>query len=364
VNLPTSRRVTAPAHRHESTPESEPNSREPLLEIIDESALEPSELVPLPMPLPRRRAPLRPAIVIAAISVVLAGLVLLAWRFGERRAARNEETARIAAEPLRPLRIYVQRLPPVLESQRVLDTSTGGAVNTVAGPLAVREGNGENCRYGLVLGESPVDGLCEDRIELAHLAVYSDREVVVGFARCDSDDEPCGRRRPFWLELRAGQPSTLRRSEELWAGADPGQVHASSERTQVDLGVWDGERRIVALTTDGHLVVERVPAPPKPLDRADCSLVARVLESCADSRDCDSFAGSAQRIRDAHWTRLQRIYHESTGFEAAAFRTLCVRACELSLTPSYPLIRHYACSGSVPGQWTGVDGGEAPALMR
>jgi hypothetical protein len=110
--------------------------------------------------------------------------------------------------------------------------------------------------------------------------------------------------------------------------------------------------------------VERAPAPPKPLDRADCSLVARVLESCADSRDCGSFEASAQPIRDAHWTRLQRIYHESTGFEVAAFRTLCVRACELALTPSYSLIRRYACSGSVPGQWTGAGEDQAPTLAR
>jgi hypothetical protein len=366
VNLPRSRRVTAPVQRHESAPESssEPISREPLLEIIDASALEPSELVPLPRPLPRRRVPRRPAIVIAATTVVLAGLALLTWQFVERRAARNVEAAQIATEPLQPLRVYVQRLPPVLESQRVLDTSTGGAVNTVAGPLAVREGNGENCRYGLVLGESPVDGLCEDRIELAHLAVYSDRDVVVGFVRCEADDEPCGRRRPFWLELRAGKPPTLRRTVKVWAGADPGPVRATSEHTQVDLGVWDGERRIVALTTSGYLVVERAPAPPKPLDRADCSLVARVLESCADSRDCGSFEASARQIRDAHWTRMQLIYHESTGFDVAAFRRLCVRACELGLTPSYSLIRRYACSGSVPGQWTGVDGSEAPALVR
>jgi hypothetical protein len=56
------------------------------------------------------------------------------------------------------------------------------------------------------------------------------------------------------------------------------------------------------------------------------------------------------------------MYHESTGLDAAVFRGLCIRSCELGLTPSLKLIRSNACSGAEPGQW--LEGGPAAGLQR
>jgi len=224
-------------------------------------------------------------------------------------------------------------------------------LETVGGTLSILPaGDGPCQRIGLPDGGALPD-LCEDRIAFAHRAVFADREVIAGFTRCDDAEAPCGLRRPFWLELRPGSPPTLRRMPDLWVGANQPVVSASSAGVQVDLGTWNGERRLATLSAAGNLVVERSRAPVRPLSRSDCALVARSLEACASSRDCSSFAGSAQRIPSAQWARLTRAYHETTGLDVAVFRILCVRSCELGFTPSYELIRRNACDGAKSDQW-------------
>jgi len=83
--------------------------------------------------------------------------------------------------------------------------------------------------------------------------------------------------------------------------------------------------------------------------------VIQAAESCATSRDCTSFASSAQRIKPARWAQIVRLNHESTGVNDAAFRALCIRSCELGLTPSHSFIRKTACAGAQPGQWSSTD---------
>jgi hypothetical protein len=143
----------------------------------------------------------------------------------------------------------------------------------------------------------------------------------------------------------------LRQMPDLWAGSAPPTVTASAAGVLVDLGLWNGQRRRVTLSPAGNIVVERSRAPVRPLDGSDCAVVTRSLEDCAVGRDCSSFAGSAQFISQARWARLERVYHESTGFDLAAFQTLCVRSCELRLTPSAGLVRRYACNGAQAEQW-------------
>ena len=118
----------------------------------------------------------------------------------------------------------------------------------------------------------------------------------------------------------------------------------------IDLGRWNGELRSAQLTQAGNIVVKRTADTIRPLSRADCAIVAQALEGCAASRDCRSFAKSAQRIPAGQWSQLTRIYHESTGLDVAIFRNLCVRSCELGLTPSFGLMGHDACSGARPRQ--------------
>ena len=160
-----------------------------------------------------------------------------------------------------------------------------------------------------------------------------------------------GPRQPFWIELRAGLPPNVRRVPGLWASSGAGSVTAAGSDVHVDLGVWDGERRNATLTAAGNLLVSRTREPSRPLNRVDCATVARSVEACASSRDCSSFASSARRISPSQWARLTRLYHESTGLDGAAFRALCVRSCQLGLTPSRGFIRTHVCGGAPSDQW-------------
>ena len=237
-----------------------------------------------------------------------------------------------------------------LESQEVLGKARL-PIATKAGTLAVGSAGLSDARHVVLLSGRAVPGLRDDAISVTHRAVFSDREVVVGFTRCNGTSAPCGLRQPFWLELRTGVPPKVRRATGLWVGAGAGAVVASTDGVQVDLGVWHGERRSARLTAAGEIVVARHRAPRRSLSRAECATVIKAAESCAMSRDCSSFRSSARPIPSPRWARLTRLYHESTGFDAASFRALCVRSCELGLTPSDGFIRRNVCSGARPDQW-------------
>jgi hypothetical protein len=237
----------------------------------------------------------------------------------------------------------------------------GLPIETRAGPLDIGTETGETGKKGLMLDTTPVVGLRDDEIVLAHRAQYTDREVVVGFTRCAGATPPCGVRKPFWVVLRAGQPPETRLAPELWASSTAGVVTALATGVRVDLGVWNGERRATTLTHAGDLETARQRAPITALDRADCALVAESLESCATSTDCQSFASSARPIPRRVWARVTRLYHEKTGLDAAAYRELCVRSCEFGLTPSPQFIRESACSGAQRGQW--ATGSPAAGLL-
>jgi hypothetical protein len=268
--------------------------------------------------------------------------------------------------PLPPAAVPAPAPTPVVPTQLefVAQRALGpgvSVVETLGGTLSIATGNDGQCRQEVRLRDVPVAGLCDAVIVLEHRAVFSDRDVVVGFTRCADVAAPCGRRRVFWLELYAGKPPVLRRSPEgVWAGGGSTAIVASNDGVQVDLGLWNGSRRRATLDAAGEVVVERVPEPAKPLGRADCAVVVRSLESCAASRDCSSFASSAQRIPASTWQRLSRMYHETTGLDAANFRKLCQRSCELHLTPSGGLVRRYACNGASPDQWPADDSALGP----
>ena len=224
---------------------------------------------------------------------------------------------------------------------------------TTAGILTIGHAEEAISQPVVLLDGDAVPGLRNDAISLTHRAVYSDHEIVVGFTRCNGTIAPCGLQQPFWLDLRTGHPATVRRETGLWVGpgAGAGAVVASADGVQIDLGVWNGARRSATLTAAGNVVVARKGEPPRPLSRADCATVIKAAEWCAASRDCRSFKRSAQLIPSTGWERLTRLYHESTGLDAASFRALCVRSCELGLTPSDAFIRGRVCSGAASDQW-------------
>lgn len=324
--------------------------------------------VPVVLPPPKARAPRRPGwLPWAVAAVVLAGaaFLLLTMDAGHELSTEEIPVVEVAPSPTdaeAPVTLITRTGAPEVATRPVpeLMLSQGlppeaESVATVAGSLSLVDRADGRCRLIALPGDRVVPDLCEPHIVLAHRAVYRDRDVIVGFTRCDEPEAPCSRQRPFWLELRADAPPEVRRIDGLWAGSNPPLVIASADGVQVDLGLWDGEQRRVTLTGTGNLRVAREPESIRALDRADCAVVLRSLEACAASPDCSTFALSAERIRPADWSRLVRAYHESTGLDVEAYRTLCVRSCELGLTPSAGLVRDAACRGAKPGQWSAGD---------
>jgi hypothetical protein len=239
-----------------------------------------------------------------------------------------------------------------LVSQEVLNKSQL-PIATVAGTLTIGSAGVSDARPIVLLDGHAVPGLRDDAISLARRAVFSDCEIVVGFTRCNGKAAPCGLQQPFWLELRTGHPPTVRRATGLWVGSGTGAgaVVAAANGVQVDLGVWNGEHRSATLTAAGKIAVARKREPRRSLSRADCATVIKAAESCAASRDCSSFKSSARSIPSSRRERLTRLYHESTGLDATSFRALCVRSCELGLTPSDSFIQRRVCSGAALEQW-------------
>jgi hypothetical protein len=204
----------------------------------------------------------------------------------------------------------------------------------------------------------PVPGLSARHIRLLYQASYGEKqEAIAGILRCPAMNAGrCAPDRPFWLEAGPDEAPRIRLIPGLGSGADRIELLSTDLGPRIDLGLWNGERRSVDLTGAGNLLVARQLVPPRPLDRADCRVVLRSLEACAASRDCSSVAASAGQLSDPQRERLESMYHRSTGLDAAAFRAICVRSCELGLTPSAAFVRRAACNGSAEGQWSGGDG--------
>jgi hypothetical protein len=295
----------------------------------------------------------------AALVVLAALLGYLLFVPGSDRqpeAPKTESAAKVpmapAAEPQpaeEPTVIAAEVESKLVSSQPLKTTDL--SFETIAGKLQIWPAVDDVRKRVLRVNDSVIADLRDDAIVLSHRAVFADREVITGFTQCAGSVPPCGRQQPFWLVLRKGSPPALRRAPELWVGANGGRISATNDGVAIDLGRWDGELRSAQLSQAGNIVVKRTTDTIRPLSRADCAIVAQALEGCAASRDCRSFARSAQRIPARQWTELTRMYHESTGLDVAIFRNLCVRSCELGLTPSFGLIRANACGGAKPRQW-------------
>ncbi len=333
-----------PDHIHAPQPGSQPAPMRPAGYALS---------VPPPVTA-QRKSPARWPWWVAAASTAS----MLVYGFYPTQEARDQAPAIIRAGETRP----ADAAPPPpqdvkpsrLESQQSL-AAAAGEIATVAGTLTVGPlADGADSNTVLLAGNA-IPGLPDAAIVLAHRAAFSDREVIVGFTQCDGDALPCGHKVPFWLELRAGLPAELRRTQDLWSATGGGSVTASEAGVRVALGLWDGERRSATLTPAGNIVVERQREPVGRLDRADCATVLQSIDSCRVSRDCSSLAGSAQRVSASQRAQLARMYHETTGLDAAAFRGLCVRSCELGWTPSPAFVRRNVCGGAQPDQWTPGD---------
>ncbi len=332
-----------------TAPRSEPHPEPRLAPGI---ALQPAaRSTPLPPP-PARPSRWQWMVATAMIAALTIFALILAQSSRERAPQARLTGGESLAVPVlkTPVRPAGDGAISRLVSQQNLDAVAVPVVTAAGTLLAGSAGDGGQARVVLLDGD-PIPGLRDDAITLVHRTVYSDRDVVVGFTQCNGTATPCGLRRPFWLELRAGLPPDVRRAPGLWASSGAGSVAASGDGVRVDLGLWNGERRNATLTASGNILVSRTRETSRPLNRADCSSVAQAAEACARSRDCSSFASSARRIPPPQLARLTRLYHETTGLDGAAFRALCVRSCQLGLTPSRGFIRNRICSGAPSDQW-------------
>jgi hypothetical protein len=306
----------------------------------------------------------------AALAVLATLLGYLLFMPGTERDSNSPKIAVAAKGPVAPAEepkpaekppaTAVEIASKLVSSQSLKTTDLSFA--TIAGKLEIWPAVDDVRKRVLRVNDAVIPDLRDDAIVLSHRAVFSDHEVITGFTQCDGSNPPCGRQQPFWLVLRKGSPPALRRAPELWVGVNGGRISATNDGVGIDLGRWDGELRSAQLSQAGNIVVKRTGDAIRPLSRADCAIVAQALEGCAASRDCSSFARSAQRIPARQWSQLTRMYHESTGLDVAVFRGLCVRSCELGLTPSFGLIRANACGGAKPRQWRPAD--PAAGLQR
>lgn len=267
---------------------------------------------------------------------------------------RGELQTRTARSRSGALRLDAAGGAAVLQSQETLRSSRL-PILTVAGPVTVVTTTDDGPRRVVTLDGTAVPELRDDEISFAHRAAYPDREVLVGFTSCHGHAPPCGWRRPFWLVVRAGLAPAVLKIPGLWASSSAGETSAADDGVRVDLGVWDGERRLATLTAAGEIEVARTPAPARALSRDGCRTVIRALDACAAGRQCRTFQDASLSIPRTQRDVLARTYHESTGFDAGAFRGGCIRTCQLGLTPSEGFIRRTVCSGARPGQWSADD---------
>ena len=302
-----------------------------------------------------------PVAMLAAVAVY----AVVASRASRTRAPAAQDAASTSAHPAPAAAATTRHAPDQIPSRLVSQQDLRKApvpLETSLGTLTIATAADGGKANIVLLDGAAIPGLRDDAVTLVHRAVFSDREVIVGFTRCDGAEVPCGLQHPFWLDLQSGSGPSLRRMPGVWASTGAGSVTATDSGVQVSLGVWDGERRAATLTAAGNLVVSRTPEPGRPLSRTDCAAVIQAAESCASSRDCSSFASSARPIPAPRWANLMRLYHETTGLDDTAFRALCVRSCELGLTPSRGFVRSNVCNGARPGQWPPA--GQAAGLMQ
>jgi hypothetical protein len=213
--------------------------------------------------------------------------------FDAPRAVRQRSDAR---EPVPAVTTTVQPAAPADASQ--LESLAPSKARL---PIATTAGNRPSA-YGRIRCQARgssrwrgCPGLRNDAVSLTH-CVCTDREIVVD-SRGVMARSLLRVQQLFWLELRPGQPPTVRR-QRMWVGpgTGAGRAVASASGVQVDLGVWNGERRSATLTAASAVTVARRREPRRPLSRADCATVIKDAESCATSRDCSSFKSSARSI--------------------------------------------------------------------
>ena len=276
----------------------------------------------------------------------------------ERQSGATPEPAQAPSRLAYPAATVAPTAARATQGSRLLAveylTSARRPITTIAGPIDIVTRAGAPRLSLVTVNGKTLDQSAAELNMLVHRSVYADREVIVGFSDCLSTTPKCERKEPFWVLLRRSQPPVFKRSPGLRANQNAGAVTALPSGVHVDLGLWDGVRQTATLTSLDNLYVTRVTERPAPLSSAECRSVAAVLESCAASRGCGNYEGIIGSVPPERVSAVQRLFHETTGLNAAMFRSVCVRSCELGLTPTSALVRREVCGGAVSGQWSQV----------
>jgi hypothetical protein len=196
-----------------------------------------------------------------------------------------------------------------------------------------------------------VDAVGAPSLTFNHLADFGQRIVLTGFASCASSSPQCRGTAPFWLVLRPGREPRIVRSTGTAPAGKPLEIVALPSGIHVDLGVWNGMRRTAMLTSGDTAWLAATREPVRRLGRNECQQAQRALESCAAVRGCSSFGAVARSIPEQRATAVRRLFHETTGLNARGFRDLCVRSCQLGLTPTRAFVQQRVCGGADAGQW-------------
>gem|GEM_PF-5017648 len=135
----------------------------------------------------------------------------------------------------------------------------------------------------------------------------------------------------------------------------PRAIAVDQSGIHVALGTWNGQNTTLTITGTEQAVMYASDGVPEALTADACSVAVNALESCAVSEDCSSFESSSAGIAYGDMRDIEILFHQTTGFNAENFATVCVTSCELGLTPSRKLIEEAICAGASASQWTRTD---------
>jgi hypothetical protein len=236
---------------------------------------------------------------------------------------------------------------PPLRSQRSLRARDLPLVTSL-GKIAVARRNRLEL---LAVDGREVDAIGAPSLQPLHVADFTERVVLTGVATCASSAADCKGSAPFWLVLRHGATPRLIRSSAVATRGTAPDVTALASGVHVDLGIWNGMHRWALLTARDDPFIVTLPESRTRLDRAECAQVLRALESCAAVRGCGSYARIAAALPAQRAADVRQLFHTTTGLNAAQFRNLCARSCQLGLTPTRAFVQQRVCSGAEAGQW-------------
>jgi hypothetical protein len=193
--------------------------------------------------------------------------------------------------------------------------------------------------------------LDDDQLSLARHVEYAEFDVLIGFSRCSGTGSHCSYRYPFWIILRKDTPAFVRHARDLPISPTAGRISVDQSGIHVSLGLFDGSERTLTIAGAENPATRAKGVASEILTSETCAVVADALADCTTGTDCGSFENSSEGIAYEKKRELNWLFHQTTGFSALNFATLCVSSCRFGATPSRQFIEREVCAGASPRQW-------------